>query len=243
MKEKCKDHLAFVNGHYENRRRFLKKGILLGTAGSAIGFNLLHGCSEGTEEEIGPSEDLMREHGLLSRILLIYDHCRKLLTNHEPFPMSLLNDSAKIIRKFIEDYHEKLEEDYYFPLFLKNNLMIELVQVLSVQHKVGREVTEVIISYSNMNTLPDDNSTERLIRLLEDFNNMYRPHAAHEDTVLFPALRSIISGDEYDTMSEEFETKERALLGEGGFETIVNQVADIEKQLGINELSQFIPTL
>ena len=70
---------------------------------------------------------------------------------------------------------------------------------------------------------------------------MYRPHEAREDTVLFPALRQIVSKSEFDALGEEFEKKEHALFGEEGFEKIVDRVASIEKALGIYELSQFTP--
>ena len=59
-----------------NRRRILlKAGIVVATVG---GINLLSSCkskekSEGEGQEVSPPEDLMQEHGLLNRILLIYD--------------------------------------------------------------------------------------------------------------------------------------------------------------------------
>jgi hypothetical protein len=70
---------------------------------------------------------------------------------------------------------------------------------------------------------------------------MYRPHEAREDTILFPAFRKIVSGNEYDSLGEEFEKNEHRLFGSDGFENMVNKVAAIEKQLGIYELSQFTP--
>jgi hypothetical protein len=56
---------------------------------------------------------------------------------------------------------------------------------------------------------------------------------------LFPSIRKIISEKEYFDLGEDFEQKEHELFGNDGFETIVEKVADIEKQLGIYDLSQF----
>jgi hypothetical protein len=70
---------------------------------------------------------------------------------------------------------------------------------------------------------------------------MYRPHAASEDTILFPALKKIISKNEYFALGEDFEKKEHELFGSKGFETTVEKVSAIEKQLGIDDLSKFNP--
>jgi hemerythrin-like domain-containing protein len=70
---------------------------------------------------------------------------------------------------------------------------------------------------------------------------MYRPHAAREDTVLYPAFRSVISPKEFLDLREEFEDKEEKLFGKNGFEKVVAQVADLEKRLGIYQLAQFTP--
>jgi predicted neutral ceramidase superfamily lipid hydrolase len=70
---------------------------------------------------------------------------------------------------------------------------------------------------------------------------MYEPHEAREDTVLFPALRDIVGIKEFEKMGERFEEIEHERFGENGFQNIVHQVAEIEKVLGIYELSQFTP--
>ena len=62
-----------------------------------------------------------------------------------------------------------------------------------------------------------------------------------EDTVLFPAFRKIVSPHEFDALGEDFEKKEDELFGEDGFFKVVDQVAQLEKKLGIFELSQFTP--
>jgi len=142
----------------------------------------------------------------------------------------------------VEDYHEKQEENYLFPRFEKANKLKDLVQTLRQQHQAGRSLTDQIRQLANSKTL-SGNETQKLIELLTVFNTMYRPHEAREDTVLFPAFRKIVSQHEYDSLGEEFEENEHKLFGKDGFETMVNKVADIEKQLGIYELAQFTPKI
>src|SRR5205085_12675248 len=82
------------------------------------------------EEEVSPTEDLMREHGVLKRVLFVYaEAVRRMDANADLAPEAVM-DSAKIIRNFIEDYHEKLEEDFLFPRFKKAGKLVDLVDVL-----------------------------------------------------------------------------------------------------------------
>jgi hemerythrin-like domain-containing protein len=225
------------------RREFLKKSAFLGTLAGASGLGLLTACKEEAEEEVTPSEDLMREHGLLNRILLIYDAYSQRLINNFKVSLEVLLNAALIIRNFIENYHEKLEEDFLFPRFEKANVLTDLVEVLRNQHKAGRVLTEQIIRYGKMQSLPGSEESQKLIKLLGDFNRMYRPHEAREDTILFPGIRKIISRNEYFELGEEFEAKEHELFGAEGFEMMVEKVSNLEKQLGIYELSNFTPLI
>ena len=225
------------------RRKFIETGLKIATVTS---FGFVFGCNESEteskEKEVSPPEDLMQEHGVLNRILLIYDTCRNQLLTKQSLNKEALLNSAGIIRSFVEDYHEKQEENYLFPRFEKANQLTDLVQVLREQHKAGRMITDHIIQLSKIQKL-GDSENQKLMKLLSDFNNMYRPHEAREDTVLFPAFRKIVSRHEYDSLGEEFEENEHKLFGEDGFDTMVNKVSDIEKELGIYELSQFTPKL
>lgn len=209
--------------------------LVSGAAGTA------RGEESDKEEDVSPAEDLMREHGLLNRVLLIYGEALRRLDAREDLPPAPVADSARIIRSFIEDYHEKLEEDFLFPRFRKANKLTDLVAVLLQQHEAGRRLTETTLRLSTAATLKSPDGRAQLADSLRRFVRMYRPHEAREDTVLFPAFRGIVSPHEYDSLGEAFEKKEHELFGENGFEKMVDKVASIEKSLGIYDLSQFTP--
>src|SRR4051812_27320049 len=108
----------------DNRRCFL---VIAGASGASA---LLAACAsaaappgkspeQNKAEEVSPVEDLMREHGALRRVLLIYDELGRRIEHQEPFPPEVLASAAGIVRRFVEDYHEKLEEDFIFPRFEK----------------------------------------------------------------------------------------------------------------------------
>lgn len=192
-------------------------------------------------DKISPAEDLMREHGVLNRILLIYDRHLEMLADKQTFDGSILATAADIVRHFVEEYHEKLEEDFLFPRFRKAGKLTNLVDTLLAQHKAGRELTAQIRELSAVATLKYVSDTDKLADALRAFLRMYRPHEAREDTVLFPAFRTIVSPHEYDALGEDFEKKEDELFGDEGFFKVVDQVAGLEKKLGIYDLSQFTP--
>ena len=225
-----------------NRRVFLRSGIIFGGA-ALVGTGLLHGAeaekkSNEKEAGVGPPEDLMREHGVLKRVLLIYGEVLRRLDAKQDFPPKALADAAGIIRSFVEDYHEKLEEDFLFPRFEKANQLVDLVKVLRTQHEAGRRVTDVTLQ-----SLRNESERAQLINSMQQFIRMYNPHEAREDTVLFPAFRKIVSPHEFDSLGEDFEKKEDELFGEDGFEKVVDRVAEIEKRFGIYDLAQFTPKL
>lgn len=207
-----------------------------------IGLYIFLGCNiTDKDKKVSPPEDLMQEHGVLQRILLIYDACKAHLINNEEFPRGILVDAATTLQSFIEDYHEKQEEQYVFPRFKEAGVRTDLVDVLLQQHRVGRKITDRIIQLGKLPAASYEENRE-LVRLLTEFTSMYRVHSAREETVLFPVFREITSNREYDELGETFEDNEHKLFGKKGFETEVNKVAELEKALKIDELSKFTPS-
>ena len=82
--------------------------------------------SKADEEEVSPNEDLMREHGVLERILLVYEEGLHRLEDTQDFAPEVVAGGAAIVRRFVEDYHEKLEEDFLFPRFTKAGQLLDL---------------------------------------------------------------------------------------------------------------------
>jgi hemerythrin-like domain-containing protein len=191
------------------------------------------------DADVWPDEDLMREHGVLNRILLVYDEAIRRIRAHEDVPLEQVRSAAGIIRRFVEGYHEKLEEEHLFPRFERAGKLTDLVAVLRAQHEAGRRVTTAILDVASREASVTDATT--LADHLGEFVRMYRPHEAREDTVLFPAFRDIVTRPEFERLGEEFEGREDEVLGEHGFERVVEEVAGIEKALGIYELANFTP--
>ncbi len=232
-----------MNDLQSTRRAFLGVAPLLGAAAfagiPAMAVGQKERSVEKEEEGISANEDLMREHGILKRILLIYEEIIRRISVKQDFSPQAVTDAAMIIRKFIEDYHEKLEENHLFPRFRKAGKLVDLVDTLQTQHQAGRRVTERITAMAKSLKTRDERT--KLAEQLHSFIRMYAPHEAREDTVLFPELHKIVSPHEYDALGEQFEGIERQTFGGDGFDIYLDKVTVIEKQLGVYDLSQFTP--
>ena len=195
----------------------------------------------------------MREHGVLRRLLLVYEECVRRLDG-EPKVDDIvaatfcLKGAVELIERFIEDYHEKLEEKYLFPEFEKRGELVRLVKVLKEQHSAGRALTKTLIHLSarvdsDKQILEHPESRQEAIKCCKAFVRMYRPHAAREDTVLFPAFKKLLSAKQLDQLGDKFEDEEKRLFGSNGFEGVVGALVPIEERLGIYDLAQFTPKL
>lgn len=236
----------------DKRRRLLLGTTLVTVAAPAIltkraladergiGETLKEAVMGKKDEDVTPPEDLMREHGVLDRVLLLYEAGMRKLSSNADFDSALITQSAEVIRDFINNYHERSEEQHVFPRFKKAGKMTDLVDVLLRQHEAGRKVTATILLLAPRSRT-DADGRNQLVGSMQSFITMYRPHAAREDTDLFPKLKDVVSSSEYDAMAEEFEKKEHEMFGEDGFEKMAARVARLEQQMGIDDLNQFTP--
>jgi hemerythrin-like domain-containing protein len=188
------------------------------------------------EAVVTPAEDLMQEHGVVERVLLVYDELARRLETRAKFDPALITGATTIVQRFIQDYHEKNEEDFVFPALEAKQRQVELVSVLRLQHQRGRELTAEIVRRAQGPKLTPD-----LAVILRDFARMYRPHASFEDTLVFPAFRATLNDHAYRALGDQFEDREHERLGKNGFENAVRDIAKLEANLGIGDLAKFTP--
>jgi hemerythrin-like domain-containing protein len=217
--------------------------FLLGTVAGAGRASAAKGerKHDADEDDVSPTEDLMREHGILRRVLGMYDEVIRGVGAGRPVPVETVAAAATIVREFIEDYHEKDEEEFLFPRLEKAKKLVDLVAVLRQQHQAGRRLTDTVLRLATPAGMRAGNAPRELAETLEKFNRMYRAHASREDTLLFPTFRKVAGEKELDRLRDVFEEREKAVRG-GDFDKRVDQVAALEKALGIDDLARYTPT-
>lgn len=231
-----------------SRRHFLSAvtltgaGLMVSEAAAAPPPQKVKGQEKKEEgPEVNATEDLMREHGVIRRTLLVYEACARQLGTGSPPRADVITSAAGLLRRFAEQYHERLEEEQVFPRLEKAGKLVELTRVLREQHAAGRKLTDSILKAATPTALQDAAQRQALAASLQAFIRMYQPHAAREDTVLFPAFHASFSEREFDELGERFEEQEHKILGSGGFEKALAEVEQLEKAVGINDLAAFTP--
>lgn len=191
---------------------------------------------EAQEKAVTPAEDLMFEHGVIERVLLIYEKLCESIEAGKPAPASVLLEAATLMRHFVEDYHEKLEEQHVFPALERARQDTVLVQALRNQHIAGREITGLLLELTTADSLAEP---KRAAQAMRAFCRMYWPHIAYENSVAFRAFHDLLPDDLYRELGERFEEIEHDRVGEEGFEKAVERVADMEKRLEIHDLNLY----
>jgi hemerythrin-like domain-containing protein len=181
----------------------------------------------------------MREHGLIERLMIIYQECADRLSEGVDVPPGALLNAGVVVDGFVQNYHEGLEEKHIFPLFEKAGRLTNLVAILRRQHEVGRILSGRTIFYAGKGNLLQPDTKAALVPICQGYTRMYREHMGREDTMVFTAVRDLVSPAEFRRMGDLFEDLETQTLGQGGYERELGRVSEIEKMLGIEDLDKF----
>jgi hemerythrin-like domain-containing protein len=223
-----------------------RRAAFVATGGALAAGLALAGCGgkptdKSKGDDVSANEDLMREHGVLRRILVVYRETAGWLeAGRTDFDASALGQAADLFRAFGEDYHEReLEEQHIFPQLQKTGgPAADLVPVLLAQHARGREATAFVRARCAGDRIAAADA-RGLARVLQDFARMYEAHTAFEDTLVFQAWRESMSDKQRDASGEQFEQIERSHFNGDGFEMAVGQIAQIEHKLGLADLAHY----
>jgi hemerythrin-like domain-containing protein len=196
----------------------------------------LSACSGRGGGDVGAVEDLMREHGILRRAIIVFRECGARLADRQFVDANALHRAAQLVRDFGQNYHEKMEEENVFPELRKTRGEAgAMVQVLIDQHKRGREIIDYLLSTTRGTVLRGLD----LVAPLHGFEVMYANHAAREDTLIFPAWKRAIGARAVEEMGDKFEETEKKQFGGDGFDMALKQIGEVEKALGLTDLAQF----
>jgi hemerythrin-like domain-containing protein len=230
-----------ANVLYERRRWLIATtgALLLATPALADHRRQATPKTKATEGGITATERLMRDSGVLLRILSIYEAGSRRLGGGEDIEPAIFTQAAETMRDFVHGYHEKQEDEQVFPRFKKAGRMVELVDVLMAQHASGQKLTARILDLAPKSASKADRQS--MIDAMQASIVLYRPHVARELTDVLPTLRTLVTPNEFDELSAALDKDETEKLGKEGFDKMAKKVEALEKRIGINDLSMFTP--
>jgi hemerythrin-like domain-containing protein len=209
--------------------------VLSGLYGRAVG------AVNRDHPPINSVELLARDHGMGRRILFIYEEVFRRFHPDEDQPTELIRDAAKIYQRFINEFHQELEEEHLFPRFEKARVEVDLIKILREQHVADRRLTTRLLGYTSAAIFKDErnrsNTRDTLCRLAQ----MVRRHTAWEESVLFPAFRCLVTDEEYRDLGEIAYERQLQLFGCDGVERTLGKIVDLEEALEIQNLAAFAP--
>ena len=201
------------------------------TPGTARGGQTTQDKHEREEAEVTPGEDLMQEHGVLERILLIYDEAAHRIEHDEQLDLAVVTSAASIVRHFVE-----------LPREAGGTVRVPAAPDGSTGGRPGggspAPAPAWPASDGRHRPATRRGGDPELARVLRSFARMYRPHAAREDTVLFPAFRDTVGRSGYRELGEQFEERSTSSSASTGSRTPA-EVARLEARLGIADLARF----
>jgi hemerythrin-like domain-containing protein len=218
-----------------------RRALITAAAAGAVLAAGACGESRPKGEGLSATEDLMREHGVLRRILVLYRSAAAFVrANFSSVDGRQIWRAADLFRRFGEAYHEQaLEEAHIFPQALKSGgEAAALVPILIAQHARGRQITAYIQAKTAGGAVAGSDAGP-LAQALEDFARMYEAHSAYEDTVVFQAWRRSLSKSALAQAAEQFEAIEKTSFRGDGFAAALGEVADIGKALRIGDLARY----
>ena len=177
----------------------------------------------------------------MERLMIVLESEVARIANGEDIDLFPVNHAAITIKAFGADHHMVDEEQFIFPKLREAGTMDSLVDTLELQHDKGREIIGRIIDLTHAGHIEDPGHLNELISLCLSFVIMYRPHAAWEETVVFPALYDISTENYIDNINMRMHEEERALMSDPGLHRLMDNLRKIEKAAGTSELEHFTP--
>ncbi len=226
----------------QSRRAFFWNSCAAGSAGLLFASAPADAAGEDAAAPgPSPSEYLMRQHGIVHRLALVFETVAERAQEGEKIGAAFL-ETRGLVHDFTEDYHEELEENYIFPRFAGGGPLQEMVSVLRMQHSMGHTLARRAYRLAENGSDLGEDERRELAGACRSYSRMYRAHAAFEDTEMWPALREAVSASKYARIRKSFARMAEERLGQDGFSGAVEQMAEIERKLGVGGLAEFTPT-
>ena len=159
-----------------------------------------------------PTEALEREHHYIQQVVASLLLFAEDLEKGEAVPAETLADTLEFLRTFADRCHHGKEESFLFPLLEQKGVPPQgcPLGVLKKEHVAGRSLVAQFATVSGSYT--KDGSEKELLRTtLLGLAELYGGHMWKEDYLLFPMANKILSAEEQDQLTKQFNEVESSI--------------------------------
>ncbi len=168
------------------------------------------------------TQTLRHEHEAILKMLDATEEVSRRLQAHQPVGSGTLEGLLEFFREFADHCHHGKEEEVLFP-FLEQKGMPRgggPIGVMLYEHEQGRALIREMAEAAAANRKDEDGSGPRWAKAANAYAHLLREHIDKENNVLFVLAERMLSPDEQDRLSKQFETVEVEKMGAGTHERL-----------------------
>lgn len=207
-------------------RRPLLKSAGVSLAACSIGVPAIAAEDAGP---LGASEASALGHGPIERILLVCEEALRRRPGRPSIPVDVVMRACELTGRYVERYHQSLEEGFVFPSIEKCGDLSSAVRTLREQHEQMRKLTDHVMGLCKEVSPGDLDSGLTLAQGLSRLVLLYRTHLALEDDVVLPAFLEELAN--HRNLSEPYMKAARRLAGASALKDMAARLGLLEQEL------------
>jgi hemerythrin-like domain-containing protein len=160
-----------------------------------------------------PIEMLEEEHRFIAKIVGAAVVIADKLEADEAVAIETLQNIVEFMRTYADKCHHGKEEDLLFPLLAQRGVPMRgcPVEVLTREHTLGRALVKGLAEATDAFQEGNPSAKENLIKNLHGIAELYPNHIWKEEYLLFPMSNKVLSAEDQQNLSLEFEKVEEAV--------------------------------
>jgi hemerythrin-like domain-containing protein len=163
------------------------------------------------------TETLRHEHDAILRMLDATEETARQLTAGGPVEPHVLEGLLEFFRLFADRCHHGKEEDLLFPKLAEKGLPRNMgpIGVMLLEHDQGRALVKQMTHAAADYQAGRDGSAARWAEAARAYTILLREHIAKENNILFVMAERMLSAEEQQELSAQFEAVELEKMGAG----------------------------
>lgn len=163
------------------------------------------------------TETLRHEHDAILRMLDATEETARQLAAGAPVEPRILEGLLEFFRLFADQCHHGKEEDLLFPKLAEKGLPRNMgpIGVMLLEHDQGRALVRQMADAAADHKAGREDAAGRWAESARSYAALLREHIAKENHILFVMAERMLTAEEQQELSAQFETVEVEKMGAG----------------------------